>query len=80
MIKAVLFDMYETLITLYGYPMYFSQHMASDMGIDVDNFRETWDVTEPDRSIGKLIADRRTEAKRESFRHIHPEIVPCFRN
>ena len=99
--KAILFDMYETLITLYGYPMYFSQHMAADMGIDVDIFRETWDATEPDRSIGKLtledaleivmrknhcysedllkqIAARRTEAKRESFRHIHPEIVPMF--
>ena len=30
MIKAVIFDMYETLITLYNAPVYFSSQMAAD--------------------------------------------------
>ena len=30
MIKAVIFDMYETLITHYDSPLYFSMHMAAD--------------------------------------------------
>ncbi|MCQ2578205.1 MAG: hypothetical protein MJ176_06715 [Treponema sp.] len=33
MIKAVIFDMYETLVTLYESPMYFSKDMAKDAGI-----------------------------------------------
>ena len=34
MIKAVIFDMYETLITQYGGPVYFRAQMAADAGID----------------------------------------------
>ena len=38
MLKAVIFDMYETLITLYGSPVYFSRQMAEDAGISEDVF------------------------------------------
>ena len=33
MIKAVIFDMYETLITLFDSPLYFGTQMAADAGI-----------------------------------------------
>ena len=34
MIKAVIFDMYETLITQYSNPQYFGRHIAKDAGIE----------------------------------------------
>ena len=54
MIKAVIFDMYETLITLYDSPNYFGPHMAKDAGIPVEKFKEIWSPMEGDRSIGKI--------------------------
>ena len=54
MIKAVIFDMYETLITLYNSPNYFGPHMAKDAGIPVEKFKEIWSPMEGDRSIGKI--------------------------
>lgn len=101
MIKAVIFDMFETLITHYQSPLYFSAQMAEDAGISVDEFRKYWDPTESDRSIGKLtfeetirmvlqrnncysqarfdtIVAKRTAAKEECFRHLHPQILPML--
>ena len=54
MIKAVIFDMYETLITLYNSPNYFGPHMAEDAGIPVEKFKEIWSPMEGARSIGKI--------------------------
>lgn len=54
MIKAVIFDMYETLITHYESPLYFGAQMASDAGIAEEKFRELWTPTEKDRTIGKI--------------------------
>lgn len=54
MIKAVIFDMFETLITHYACPLYFSQQMADDAGIPVENFLSMWRPSELDRSIGKI--------------------------
>ncbi len=54
MIKAVIFDMYETLITLYNSPNYFGPHMAADAGIPVEKFKKIWSPMEGDRSIGKI--------------------------
>ena len=42
MIKAVIFDMYETLITQYGGPVYFRAQMAADAGIDPMLFDALW--------------------------------------
>lgn len=53
MIRAVIFDMFETLITLYESPVYFGRQIAEDIGIRYDLFRQDWDSTERDRSIGK---------------------------
>ena len=42
MIKAVIFDMYETLITQYGGPVYFRAQMAADAAIDPMLFDALW--------------------------------------
>ena len=54
MIRAVIFDMFETLVTHYRSPLYFSAQMAADAGIDTDRFKELWHSTEADRSVGKV--------------------------
>ena len=52
--RAIIFDMFETLITHYNTPLYFSAEMAADAGISVDKFQEVWRATEYERSIGTL--------------------------
>ena len=54
MIKAVIFDMFETLITHYQSPLYFGTQMAQDSGISNDKFQALWAPTESDRPIGNL--------------------------
>lgn len=54
MIKAVIFDMYETLITLYESPLYFGTQMAEDAGITEEHFQSVWCPAERDRAIGKI--------------------------
>lgn len=99
--KAVLFDMYETLITHYDSPLYFGQQMAADAGIPESRFLSLWQASEQDRTIGKIsleeilekimrknrcyseklltrITEKRLEAKRECFRHLHPGILPML--
>ncbi len=54
MVKAVIFDMYETLITLCEKPIYFGTQIAFDAGIKEDKFQEIWRTAEVDRTIGKI--------------------------
>ena len=54
MIKVVIFDMYETLITLFKSPLYFGTQMAIDAGISEEKFQELWKPTEIHRTIGKM--------------------------
>ena len=54
MIRAVIFDMFETLITHYKCPLYFGAQMAADAGIPEKIFQTLWRPTESDRSIGKI--------------------------
>ena len=54
MTRAVIFDMFETLITHYKSPLYFGAQMAKDIGISESAFRKIWTPTEHDRSIGKI--------------------------
>ena len=56
MTKAVIFDMYETLITHFidGVSLYFGTQMAADAGIPEEKFQEMWRPTERERSIGKI--------------------------
>ncbi len=41
MIKAVIFDMFETLITLFESPLYFGSQMAYDAGIPEEKFQNS---------------------------------------
>ena len=61
MIKAVIFDMYETLITHFDSPLYFGSQMAADAGIQKDVFYELWEPTEFDRTIGKMTLEEALE-------------------
>ena len=54
MTKAVIFDMFETLITHYQCPLYFRAQMAEDAGISEEKFQALWRPTEHDRTIGKM--------------------------
>lgn len=64
MIRAVIFDMYETLATLMTGPQCFSRDMAALAGMDVTAFRAAWRQTEDDRMLGRLIFE---EAVRSSL-------------
>lgn len=54
MTKAIIFDMYETLITHYNCPLYFSTEMAADAGVPVEKFQPLWRSTEYERTVGKM--------------------------
>ena len=54
MIRAVIFDMFETLITHYQCPLYFGAQIAEDAGIPKDKFLALWTPTEYDRTVGKI--------------------------
>ena len=54
MTRAVIFDMFETLITHYNSPLYFGVQMSKDIGISEAEFRKIWTPTEHDRSIGRI--------------------------
>lgn len=70
MIKAVIFDMYETLITHFESPLYFCAQMALDAGIEEHRFRALWEPTEHDRTTGKLTFEAALETVlRESGRY-----------
>lgn len=53
MIKAVIFDMFETLVTLFTGKTYFSEDIAQDLGLPIEAFRKYWQETENDRTLGK---------------------------
>ena len=50
--KAVIFDMYETLITLWNSKPYMGRELSEDIGISESKFREIWDLTEDERTLG----------------------------
>ncbi|MBQ3165306.1 MAG: HAD family hydrolase [Lachnospiraceae bacterium] len=62
MIRTVIFDMYETLITHYRSPLYFGAQMAEDAGIAEEGFQALWRSTEYDRTIGKLTLEEVVES------------------
>lgn len=53
MIKAVIFDMFETLVTHFESPVYMAKQISRDIGIPEYKFREIWDTTDDDRTLGK---------------------------
>ena len=55
MIKAVIFDMFETLVTHFESPVYMAKQICADIGVAEAKFREIWDTTDEDRTLGKKI-------------------------
>lgn len=75
MIKAVIFDMFETLITHYKSPLYFGAQIAVDMGITEKKLREIWDPSDHDRSIGKMTLEEVFEQILRANNKYSPELV-----
>ncbi|MBO4900762.1 MAG: HAD-IA family hydrolase [Lachnospiraceae bacterium] len=61
MIKAVIFDMFETLVTLFEGRTYFGEHIAADVGADPVLFRKEWHAIEDARSTGKYTIEEGLE-------------------
>ena len=56
MVRAVIFDMFETLVTLFTGRTYFSENIREDLanvGVSLDEFRRAWHATEVGRSTGE---------------------------
>ena len=51
--KAVIFDMYETLVTQFCSPLYYGTQIALDLGLAPEDFLPGWRKTEADRATGK---------------------------
>ncbi len=74
MTRAVIFDMFETLITHYNSPLYFGKQMAEEAGITEDRFQALWSPTEYERTIGKLTLEEVLE-KILSENHCYSETL-----
>ena len=61
MIRAVIFDMFETLVTLFEGRTYFGENIAADVGADPVLFRREWHAIEHDRSTGKYTIEEGLE-------------------
>ena len=57
--------MYETLITLYNSELYKGKQIAADMKLPEPKFREIWDASDDDRTLGT-----------RSFEDVITEILP----
>ena len=53
-IQAVIFDMYETLVTQFCSPLYYGTQIAQDLGLTPAEFLPGWRKTEEARATGKL--------------------------
>lgn len=62
MIRAVFFDMYETLVTLMTGPRCFSGQMAAIARADVAGFRSAWRRTEGARMLGMMTFETAVQA------------------
>ncbi len=74
--KAVIFDMFETLVTLHSVPRYFGRNIAADLGADIDEFYPLWHETEEARSKGKMEFEESLYWIGERTRYAYPEHIP----
>ena len=52
--KAVIFDLFETLITEWGHKKYTKNEMCTDLGLERERFDAYWDEKEEERYIGEI--------------------------
>ena len=60
-VQAVIFDMYETLVTQHCSPLYYGTQIARDLGLPAEVFLPGWHKTEEDRATGKLTFEQTME-------------------
>ena len=60
-IKAVIFDMYETLVTQFESPLYYGTQIAQDLELEPDTFLPDWRKTEESRATGKRTFEQAME-------------------
>lgn len=53
-VQAVIFDLFETLITEWGHRKYLKSEMCADLGIDREDFNRHWDKLDEARYLGKV--------------------------
>ncbi len=73
--KAVIFDMFETLISHYTCPEYFSVEMARDAGMPAEKFQVLWHSLEHDRTVGKITFDNTIERILKENDCYSPEVL-----
>ena len=71
-IRAVIFDMYETLVTQLQSPLYYGTQIAQGLGLKPEEFLPDWRKTEADRATGK----RTFEEVMEQLLHQHGIYTP----
>lgn len=71
-IRAVIFDMYETLVTQLQSPLYYGTQIAQGLGLKPEEFLPDWRKTEADRATGK----RTFEEVMEQLMHQHGIYTP----
>ena len=74
--KAVIFDMFETLVTLHNVPAYFGRNIAADLGADIDEFYPLWHEADEDYSKGKMDFREVISWIGERIPYAHPEKIP----
>ena len=52
--RAIIFDLFETLITEWGHKKYTKSEMCSDLGIEREEFDLYWEEKEQERYLGKI--------------------------
>ena len=72
-IQAVIFDMYETLVTQFCSPLYYGTQIAEDLGLRPEEFLPGWRATELDRATGKLTFEDTMERLMKSHGIYTPE-------
>lgn len=74
--KAVIFDMFETLVTLHSVPQYFGRNIAADLGADIDEFYPLWHEADEDYSKGKMNFGEVLSLIGERIHYAYPERIP----
>lgn len=75
MYRAVIFDMFETLVTLFEGRTYFGEDIAADIGADPKDFRREWHKIENDRSTGRYTIEEGLEIVLKTLGVYTPEKV-----
>ena len=75
MTKAVIFDMFETLVSMFSGDTYFSEDMATDLKIPIDAFSNAWHTTEHDRSCGNFTIEEGIKTTLEMLGDYSEEFV-----